>query len=326
MDYRRKTPILFNIDLKKLIGLLALFLTASYGDAKFVDYIKNAPNKESHHQIRNIDFIYMINLDQRSEKFEDCNRQLNSYGIYPYRFSAVNGWELSLEAINAVGVKYAPSMTGGIWATSFRPQDHFKPHDERIKNYGQTYFAHHIAQGTIGIFLSHLSVLQDAYNSGYRTIWVMEDDIKVLRDPTFLSDLIDRLDEKVGVDGWDILFTDQDIRDASGNYVPCSGMAKKPTFNPKDKSQYTIRKDIDENFRQIGARFGAHSMILRRSGIKKILDFVAETDIFLPYDMEYYLPIGIKMFAILNDVVTNQPKALSDNGLPNYLNKINANP
>lgn len=313
--------MLFDIDLKKMICSVALFLTTSHVEAKFVDYIKNAPNKSPHHQIRNIDFIYMINLDQRPEKFEDCNKQLNPYGVYPYRFSAVNGWELNLDAINSVGVKYAPGMTGGFWATSFRPQDNFERHDERIKNYGQTYFAHHIAQGTIGIFLSHLSVLHDAYLSDYQTIWVMEDDVKVLRDPTVLSDLIDRLDEKVGKDGWDILFTDQDILDANGNYVPCSGMAKKPNFNPKDKSQYTIKKDIDTNFRQIGARFGAHSMILRRSGIKMILDFIRETDIFLPYDMEYYLPIGIKMFTVLDDVVTNRPQSSSDNGAPNYLNK-----
>jgi GR25 family glycosyltransferase involved in LPS biosynthesis len=304
---------------RKWSYFLVLFLIVFSADAKFVEHLKSASNKGSYHHLRNIDFIYMINLDQRPEKFADCSRQLNPYGVYPYRFSAVNGWELSLEAINAVGVKYAPGMTGGIWATSFLPQDHFKPHDERIKNVGQTYFCHHIAQGPIGIFLSHLSVLQDAYQSGYQTIWVMEDDINVLRDPNLLSDLIDRLDEKVGMDGWDILFTDQDIRDANGNYALCSGMAKKPNFNPKDKTQYSIRKDIDSNFRQIGARFGAHSMILRRSGIQKILEFIHATDIFLPYDMEYYLPIGIKMFTVLDDVVTNQAQSISDNGAPNYL-------
>ncbi|MFI5334690.1 MAG: hypothetical protein ACHQT8_05960 [Chlamydiales bacterium] len=33
--------------------------------------------------------------------------------------------------------------------------------------------------------LSHLSILQDAFDSGYETIWVMEDDIEVVRNPTF---------------------------------------------------------------------------------------------------------------------------------------------
>jgi hypothetical protein len=35
--------------------------------------------------------------------------------------------------------------------------------------------------------------------------------------------------------------------------------------------------------------------------------------------MEYILPTGIKLFAVTEDVVSNLPKALSDNGGPNYL-------
>ena len=40
----------------------------------------------------------------------------------------------------------------------------------------------------------------------------MEDDIEVLQNPHRLSDLIDQLDLLVGSDGWDILFTDRDIK------------------------------------------------------------------------------------------------------------------
>lgn len=33
--------------------------------------------------------------------------------------------------------------------------------------------------------LSHLSVLKDALDSGYETIWVMEDDIHIIQDRSF---------------------------------------------------------------------------------------------------------------------------------------------
>jgi acetolactate synthase-1/2/3 large subunit len=35
--------------------------------------------------------------------------------------------------------------------------------------------------GAIGIALSHLSILQDAYDSGYETVWVMEDDVDIMQ-------------------------------------------------------------------------------------------------------------------------------------------------
>ena len=82
----------------------------------------------------------------------------------------------------------------------------------------------------MGIVLSHLSILQAAYDAGHETIWVMEDDIEVKRDPRILSDLIDILDQVVGRDNWDILFTDRDIRDAHGNHKSCFLAGRRPGF------------------------------------------------------------------------------------------------
>ena len=73
--------------------------------ARLEDHFKRAPHKGKGHQIRNIDFIYMINLDRRPEKFESSLKQLQPYGMKPYPFSAVNGWELTLKDINDVGLK-----------------------------------------------------------------------------------------------------------------------------------------------------------------------------------------------------------------------------
>jgi GR25 family glycosyltransferase involved in LPS biosynthesis len=286
------------------------------------DHLKCCLNKANHHRIRNVDFIYMINLDQRPEKWQRSIDQLLPYHIIPYRFSAVNGWELSLETINDVGLKYSPEMHGGFMGTSYPMTDHFDPSHELIQNFGQTYFCHCLSRGAIGINLSHLSILKDALDSGYETIWVMEDDIEVLENPHSISDLIEKLDQSVGYNNWDILFTDQDIRDRQGNYKPCYWAARRPDFGSSStqRNDYSLRKDIAEDFRQIGARWGAHSMIVRKSGIKKILHFFFAHQIFFPYDMEYILPPGIRLFNTRKNIVSNLPTAPSDNGGPNYFN------
>lgn len=303
-----------------LLTLLLSFFAFSSLHARLEDHFKKAEGKSSINKMKNIDFIYMINLDQRPEKFDKSIKQLNPYGIFPYRFSAVNGWELTLEDINDVGVKYAPGMSGGFMATSYVDRS-LEPHHSEIRNYGQVYFVHCLARGTIGIALSHLSILQDALNSGYETIWILEDDIEVLQDPRKLSDLVSTLDKRVGKNNWDILFTDQDFRNGEGHRVPCYGFARRPNFYPKNTDRFNQRSQIDENFRAIGARFGAHSYIIRRSGMEKILSFIKSYQIFLPYDMDFYLPEDIKLFTVVNDVVANLCKAPSDNGGANYLNK-----
>jgi len=303
--------------------LSVFLLGASFLNGDLETHLKKCPNKsDADCSISNIDFIYLINLDQRPEKLEWSLNQLAPYGIYPYRFSAVNGWELPLEAINDVGLVFSIEMEGGFLGTSYHLGGNFEPSHEIIQNYGQTYFCHCLARGPIGIALSHISILQDAYDSGYETIWVMEDDIQVVRDPRSLSLMIEKLDHQVGRDNWDVLFTDRDMLDGNGNYTTTYWAGRRPDFTFFSKQNDYMRKImISPDFYQIGARSGAHSMIIRRSGIKKLLEFFKAHQIFFPYDMEYILPLGIHLFTVVQDIVTNTPKAPSDNGGPNYLNK-----
>lgn len=307
-----------------IMRYLFLFLTITFFSvhADIKDHLKKAPNKSDIHSMKGVDFIYMINLDQRPEKWKLSRDQLNFYGIEPYRFSAVNGWELSLEAINDVGLKFTPLMQGNFLGTCYLPDGNFIRHDELILQYDRTYFGHCMALGTIGICLSHVSVLHDAYESGYETIWVMEDDIEVLKDPRIIPDLIEKLDQEVGKKNWDILFTDYDIRKPDGTYQSTNYSAQRPDINVHS-NQYNFAENtkVGDNFRKVGARYGATSMIVRRSGMKKILDFYKEHNIFLPYDMDYLLPRKMKFYTVINDIVSNLPKALSDNGLPYYKNK-----
>ncbi|MCB1117632.1 MAG: glycosyltransferase family 25 protein [Chlamydiia bacterium] len=304
---------------KKL--LFASLLSSSLLLAGLSNYFKDAPNKGSNHHIRNIDFIYMLNLDQRPEKYEASLKQLEPYGIHPYRFSAVNGWELSFEAIQDVGLKYKKGMQREIMGTSYLPEDEGRPKHSLVNQEGVTYFCHCMARGPIGICLSHLSILADAVKSGYQTIWVMEDDIQVIKDPRLMSELVAKLDDQVGEKGWDVLFTDRDTKNQRGEYVPCAAYAIRPNYKPRNPVIFQQKRNISQEFRQVGSRYGAYSMIVRRSGMEKILNFFLKYKIFFPYDMDYYAAPGIKVFTVREDVVSTLSKAISDNGGPNYLNK-----
>lgn len=298
-----------------------LFL-CSFLFADLEDHLKPALNKEDgYHSMPGIDFIYIINLDQRPEKWNMSASQLRQFGIEPYRFSAVNGWELSLEDINDVGLKYTPYMHGGIMGTSYLTEN-MEPTHGMIEVYGQAYFCHCMARGTIGICLSHLSVLNDAYNAGYETVWIMEDDIEVMRDPRIISETIENLDSIVGKENWDILFTDRDIRDQNGHHKATIWAARRPDYELfSNEHNFAENTTISKDFRKIGARYGATSMIVRRSGMKKLLQFYKTHDIFLPYDLDFILPRSIKLYTVQDDIVSNLAKALSDNGGANYLNK-----
>src|SRR5438105_9952296 len=126
-------------------------------------HLKRATGKGTNHAIRNIDFIYMINLDARPEKYALARRYLEAYGITPYRFSAINGWELSKAAVQDVGVKYRPGMTPLLATTYPTEIEEMIQSHELMAEGGKTYFVHCMALGASGCSLSHISVLQDAY-------------------------------------------------------------------------------------------------------------------------------------------------------------------
>ena len=305
-----------------------LIIMSSNLFSDLVDNLKKCKEKTDYHKMLGIDFIYMINLDQRPEKFLHSSAMLKNYDIHPYRFSAVNGWELSLDVLNDVGLKYHPNMTP-LFATTFPFDGAGEPSYEFMNEVGKTYFVHCISRGAIGCALSHISVLKDAWDCGYETIWVMEDDIEVIKDPNIISILIDKLDGLVGKENWDVLFTDRDFMGRNGEYIIAYGAAKRPdmdcSFKQRYSNPYTEDRQISADFRKISARFGAHSMIIRRAGIKKLLDFAIEHKIFLAYDLDNYLAPDLNRYALTYDVVNNWIQAPSDNGSPAYQENFQRN-
>ncbi|MDR2539065.1 MAG: glycosyltransferase family 25 protein [Chlamydiales bacterium] len=290
------------------------FLPFSYGALQ--DHLKHAEEKGNDHKIRNIDFIYIINLDKRPEKYALSKQYLKKYEINPFRFSAINGWELPIEVINDVGVKYQPDMTPLLSATFIVEEGVKIRNQEFMKEYGKTYFCPEMSLGAVGCALSHISVLQDAYDSNYETIWIMEDDIEVLSNPHRLSDLIDELDNLVGSDHWDVLFTDYDQRIDIGKYMPHYGLPKRPDLDDNHQKKLNNKcvkaTQVSDHFRKIEARFGTVSRIIRRSGIIKLLEFAKTHNFYLHYDGEIYFPPGIQHYGLTFDLVTNMLNSLSD--------------
>lgn len=270
--------------------------------------------------ILGIDFIYVINLDERPEKYENTIRALKPYGIHPHRFSAVNGWKLSHQAIDELGVNYKPGTPYGPLSSVYRHVEGKEYMSFEVMNEpGVSYFAHSLSRGAIGCILSHLSVLQDAYDSGYETIWIMEDDIRVISNPHELTYFINTLDDLAP--GWDVLFTDDEIKGANGARVYCGGIQPRPYFNSQSLSYYRDRSYVSGDIIKLGLRYGSHSMIIRRSGMQKLLEYFKTYKIFFPYDMEYFFPSEIKLYACTRDIVTMIPGGISDNGTPSYLEK-----
>jgi len=259
--------------------------------------------------INNVDYVYLINLDQRPEKWTHSIKQLAPYGIFPERFSGIYGWTLSPEALNDMALKFQHGMwTGREYVMHFPLDGDGTPEFLPLTGacYGKAFFSGWTVKGTIGCTLSHLSVLKDAYDEGYKTIWILEDDIIVVDDPHKLSALLEELDVLVGPEGWDVLYTDFDylVVDKTkdlASQIPLMWRPDMPYLNIQFLAEH---KDVGGKFMKIGSRMRAHSMIYRRSGIEKILEFYRAHDNFLPYDQEIALIPGISLYVVKNSVVS----------------------
>ena len=215
-----------------------------------------------------VDCVYVINLENRKERWQNTNVALNSYGIYPIRVNAINGWNLTeQDKENLLG-----------------------PYPDRMRG------------GQIGCLLSHLSVIRDAYEREYQCIWVCEDDIKIIENPHQLSDIIEKLNTLDPC--WDILYTDVDAKNSKGERIPSlmSDFRLDQIYFPIE--YYRQRIKVNEDISEIKQRFGAHSMIVSKRGIEKILNYFTKLYLWTAYDIDiHYIPC-IKQYALNRDLVS----------------------
>ena len=304
--------------IRRAISSILPIIVFVQAHASFADHLKKVEgSRVASSEIQGIDYIYLINLDKRPEKWERSLLQLNPYKIAPHRFSAIYGWDLSAKAMNDLGVKYVAGMKISEVAVHFPFGAKVLGLFEQLSraSQGKVFFSKSMTPGAIGCTLSHLSVLQDALDAGYETIWVIEDDILVEKDPHHLHTLIEKLDHLVGKEGWDILYTDHDREDRdmypAGNDFESDLKGDLWYFwRPdrdlqKEKPRLARREILSEDFLRIGSRMRTHSMVIRRSGMQKILDFYKRSHMFIPYDHELAIIPDIKLISLRHNVVTH---------------------
>jgi len=209
-------------------------------------------------------------------------------------------------------------MDLSVRGSSFSSADTVFAKNYEILEPGKTFYAYRCSKGVVGITLSHLSILYDAYRSMYSIIWVMEDDIEILENPNHIPKLIQELDKQTH-GRWDILFTDRDARcNTTSQIVECHAQAYRPDYAHPNPNQQAIRKNISNNLRRIGSRYGAYSIIINRSGIGKLLSFFLKHKMFNPFDIDYFMPPDMKLYTTRKDYVSHKPNSPSDNNFPNY--------
>jgi glycosyl transferase family 25 len=279
-----------------------------HGFAGVLDHCKKIEVKRAPADIKNIDYVYVINLDERTERWVHSLKQLVPYGVIPQRFSAIYGWTLTPDVLNDIGLVFRHGMWTGKENVMVFPPEKNGAWDFRFLTealYGWSCFSGWTVKGTIGCSLSHFSVLKDAWESGYQTIWILEDDFQIVDDPHKLSFLLEELSQLVGADGWDVLYTDNDCLqiDSARSLEDQFPFLWRPDMPFRDIAPLCTHIDINDHFKKIGSRMRAHSIIYSRAGIDKIMRFYQTHGNFLPYDQELALIPGINMFVLKQTIV-----------------------
>lgn len=206
--------------------------------------------------LKNVDQIYVINLDLRYHKWERSRKELEKFGLNALRVSAVNGWLMDrdlMEEIRREALKW-----------------------------------HCLSDGQLGCFLSHLTILKDALKRDYKCIWVLEDDLIGLEDLSEIDSLVDKM--HAFDPEWDLLFTNVNNRIEGRMDRPMLTfeMVMGPNFDYSLVTDPTFVPKENEYFRRIQRRLGTYSMIFSRKGIKKMLAFIEKEKIFFPLDMQLH--------------------------------------
>jgi GR25 family glycosyltransferase involved in LPS biosynthesis len=258
-----------------LLGFSALFSTPCFTEiTPIYKYIEPISITEKKPGIAGIDCIYVINMDARVEKWKRVKALFDQQGLKVNRVSGVNGYIISEDERRELSGPYPVRLRGT----------------------------------QIGCLLSHLSIIHDAYKRGFQTIWIMEDDIEFLKDIHEIPPLLQTLGEKDPL--WDIFYTDVDWRRPDGTYLLSFNYDPRPD-QPVPFTEYKQpREKITPEIMRIRQRWGTHSMILSKAGIKKIVDYYNRLFLWVPIDADlHYIP-QIREYASTHDIVSNWNQSL----------------
>lgn len=304
------------------IGLFALAFSSLF--ATPFEVCKNFKMEKTPQGISGIDTIYIINLDARVEKLEKSFNQLKQFNIQAHRLSAIDGRNLSNADIEKSSVIFKKGMQESRWAQNLaQDQTSFVYLNE--KAYEKPVASVFLKRGALGCTLSHLTLIKNAYEQNLSRILILEDDFKIIQNPHNLSSLIKKLDDTVGSENWDILYTDLDTHDSpiyfeKNNFIePLKGLDLawflRPDVLPNPEKLF-FRQKISEDFVRVGSRMRTHSYILNRSGIEKIAKFYQTHGAYCPIDHEIFLIEDFNAYSLAYNVISFEETVSDTRGTP----------
>jgi GR25 family glycosyltransferase involved in LPS biosynthesis len=161
-------------------------------------------------------------------------------------------------------------------------------------------------RGEIGCLLSHLSVIQDAYNRGFKRVWILEDDVRIVEDVQRLPSILRRLTR---IDpNWDIYYTDPN----STCFLYYDEAYLRPELRIPRIAQLQPRRLIDFDIMTTGLRLGAHSYIISRAGMEKVIHYFTHAPWYMPLDVEIHYIEGIREYSCPYYIVTTGMSIDSD--------------
>lgn len=240
-------------------------------------YLKSIDIKETNSGLDLIDCVYVINLDARPEKWERMQGLLKEKGIHANRIAAVNGWELTDDIAKELAGPYSVQLKGG----------------------------------ALGCLLSHISIYKDAYDRGFKTIWIMEDDVDFLgdvREITSYLSVLSRVDP-----GWDVFYTDVDCRNDQGSYFMSVNEKGRPDQQISPPWYYCLRVLACNGIMRVFGRYGTTSMLISSSGLEKLMNYFSHVYVYPSLDHDIHFIPGLKQYIPGKEIVTNlRGDAISD--------------
>lgn len=165
------------------------------------------------------DAIYVINLDRTPERFENTKKQLNEFDLNPTRFSAVDGFDVTLtnkrtgEIISGKqtmqNIKKYTNIKSELYHVEYKGK--YKDAEFELSTNNSSFSA-----GEIGITFSHRAIWADIVKNKYKKVIVFEDDAIPLKN--FRENLFDLL-QNIPQDS-DITFISVGIRKDKSYYFP----------------------------------------------------------------------------------------------------------
>jgi GR25 family glycosyltransferase involved in LPS biosynthesis len=246
----------------------SLFACIRHYETPIVKYLKPIEITEFESGFPGVNCIYVINLDERPEKWQRMKALLDERGLKANRVSAINGWKLPAQVIKELVGPYEIRMS----------------------------------PGAFGCLLSHVSAIKDAYDRGFDLIWIMEDDVAFIEDFSQISSILKQLSE-IDKD-WDAFFTDTESRNNQGVYVPSVGSNFRPDQKHPPHSYFLKKTRINHDIMKIHQRFGMYSFFLTKKGIKKVLDYFTHVHLWSDFDVDFHYVPNLREYSATRDIVS----------------------